>query len=283
VQDELIYHRHLREIADKDLEYLRKKDRQYNASWKRRGGVGAFFTIVRPWDRLENMVADMDYDLFGPIRKEGLAGPDGTVIACVRDIRRYLLLVEAHMTEEAAIIKNFVDRETAAHDRQFSDDVRQEGPFGAPDRPETRVVPRYVPGTPEDGGHHRREHDTELLWPWVAAKAKLLMDGLYLTDAWLERAPGVYVLGPVVTDLDKFKVLPPEVRRLYVPGDENSMVLNVGLAPGHVREGYYPTLPKEMNDHEYHTSGEIYRQFYRWTNMGEGKWLIRPELMGWCE
>jgi len=96
------YHRHMRAIAEADIAYIEKKDVQYAASWKQRGGIGAFFTIVRPWDRLERMLAMRDewaYDIFDAIGGEGLAGPDGSIIACVRDLRRYLLLVEAHMTE----------------------------------------------------------------------------------------------------------------------------------------------------------------------------------------
>jgi hypothetical protein len=108
----LNYHRHLDDIVAKDLAYVAKKDAQYNASWKRRGGVGAWFTIVRPWDRLENMTAyprtvthkgvtstAAPYNIFEVIGNEGLEGPDGSAIACVRDLRRYLLLLEAEMTE----------------------------------------------------------------------------------------------------------------------------------------------------------------------------------------
>jgi hypothetical protein len=100
-KEHLRYHRHLGQIADADLNYIKRKDCQYDASWKKRGGVGAWFTIARPMDRLVNFVesGDHQYDLFAKIGAEGLAGPDGSVIACVRDLRRYLLLVEAEMTQ----------------------------------------------------------------------------------------------------------------------------------------------------------------------------------------
>jgi hypothetical protein len=113
-KEHLKYHRHLGQIADADLNYIKLKDCQYDASWKKRGGPGAWFTIVRPWDRLSTFMEQpkegggfMDgiprwnqHDIFGAVRAEGLEGPDGSVIACIRDLRRYLLLVEAHMTEE---------------------------------------------------------------------------------------------------------------------------------------------------------------------------------------
>jgi len=103
--DKLNYHRHLESIAKADIEYVRRKDAQYDASWKKRKGIGAFFTIVRPWDRLENISQSVGYDIFTKIREEGLEGPDGSLIACVRDLRRYLLLVEAEMAEQLALQK----------------------------------------------------------------------------------------------------------------------------------------------------------------------------------
>ena len=97
------YHRNLNGVVSKDVEYVVKKDTQYRSSWKKRGGVGAFFTIVRPWDRLESIAGQSGYDLLGALEKEAssdhLEGVDGTLIACVRDIRRYLLLVEAELHE----------------------------------------------------------------------------------------------------------------------------------------------------------------------------------------
>ena len=60
-----------------DVEYVRHKDAQYDASWKKRDGVGAFFTIVRPWDRLESISRSVGYDIFANIREEGLEGPTG--------------------------------------------------------------------------------------------------------------------------------------------------------------------------------------------------------------
>ena len=100
VNDKLNYHRHLEAIVQADVEYVRRKDAQYDASWKKRDGIGAFFTIVRPWDRFESISRSAGYDVFTKIREEGIEGPDGSLIACVRDLRRYLLLVEAEMTEQ---------------------------------------------------------------------------------------------------------------------------------------------------------------------------------------
>jgi len=131
--DSLQYHRHMDAIVREDVKYLRTKDTQYNASWKKRSGPGAFFTIARPWDRLENISRMSGYDIFSIIEDEGLHGPDGSLIACVRDMRRYLLLVEAEMTER--LIQRNADSE-----KEF-----------------THAPKRYPPGTPENGGHHEKQ------------------------------------------------------------------------------------------------------------------------------
>jgi hypothetical protein len=120
----LSYHRHLEAVAAADVAYVKNKDAKYNASWKQRGGVGAYFTIVRPLDRMHVMLdptkmsgdqreAPMAlwtnspvpaYDMFAGIAAEGLEGPDGSLIACIRDARRYLMLVEAEMMERVGIL-----------------------------------------------------------------------------------------------------------------------------------------------------------------------------------
>jgi hypothetical protein len=41
-----------------------RKDREYGASWCRRGGVGAFFTVWRKIDRLDEQAKRRGYDLF---------------------------------------------------------------------------------------------------------------------------------------------------------------------------------------------------------------------------
>lgn len=101
-------------LAKRDAESVFKKDMEYGHSWRKRGGVGAFFVIARKWDRLEERLKQIysgsasqdvsaavsQYDLFGHItadnREEG-------IIDDVRDLRRYLLLVEEEMMERGAL------------------------------------------------------------------------------------------------------------------------------------------------------------------------------------
>lgn len=84
----------LEEIGREDAAGLKKAAQSYGNSWKKRGGVGAFMMLARKWDRLENYLPKFAYDIFKALasdtRSEG-------VIDDIRDLRRYLMLVEAEM------------------------------------------------------------------------------------------------------------------------------------------------------------------------------------------
>jgi len=73
---------------------LEEAEQSYGDSWKQRGGVGAFMMLARKWDRLEKQVTEQGYDIFQAItyddREEG-------VLDDIRDLRRYLFLVEAEV------------------------------------------------------------------------------------------------------------------------------------------------------------------------------------------
>lgn len=94
-------------VLARDNAYVQVKDRQYGSSWKKRGGVGAFMMLARKWDRLDEMLErNHNYDLFEGIRAaamNNMQGQDGTILAEVRDLRRYLALVEAEMIEQGAV------------------------------------------------------------------------------------------------------------------------------------------------------------------------------------
>lgn len=124
-KDKFAYHRWIEPVQNEDFRELMRKDKSYGASWKKRGGIGAFMMSARVWDRMEEMVTKrgafgggdkdaMPYDIFSWIIAENrdwnktidghrYVGRDGSVLACVRDLRRYLTLLEAEMMEQEAI------------------------------------------------------------------------------------------------------------------------------------------------------------------------------------
>ena len=103
----------LPEIAQEDVDQLNQKEREYGASWKKRGGVGAFMMLARKWDRLENMVDELKvydtptgkagfyagpYDIFSHVEGSEREGKSAeALLDTIGDLRRYLMLVEAEM------------------------------------------------------------------------------------------------------------------------------------------------------------------------------------------
>ncbi len=96
---------HLEAVAAADVAFVRMREKTYRGSWKRRGGVGAFMMLARKWDRLEEMLGFKDgtqYNIFAAIEAKP-SGGDGSTLAEVRDLRRYLLLVEAEMVSRGVV------------------------------------------------------------------------------------------------------------------------------------------------------------------------------------
>lgn len=81
-------------VAAGDVAGLKKAQESYGDSWKKRGGVGAFMMLARKWDRIELQVAAQSWDVFKSAETDSRA--EG-VIDDIRDLRRYLLLVEAEL------------------------------------------------------------------------------------------------------------------------------------------------------------------------------------------
>lgn len=94
-------------IAKQDVEGLLWAQRTYGDSWKKRGGIGAFFVTWRKVDRLEQLLKESlqlsegriiaAYDVFARMQREAEADISDAVLDSVRDLRRYLMLWEAEM------------------------------------------------------------------------------------------------------------------------------------------------------------------------------------------
>ena len=81
-------------LANGDVTALEEAQKSYGDSWRKRGGVGAFMMLARKWDRIENQVGNNNYDVFKTI-KDDLS--DTGILDDIRDLRRYLLLVEEYI------------------------------------------------------------------------------------------------------------------------------------------------------------------------------------------
>lgn len=95
----------LRDIASTDAPALEEKGRAYGSSWRKRGGVGAFMVMARKWDRIENQMEAAGYDIFEPLQKEMVAGTTDGLLDDIRDLRRYLLLVEGHVVDSLSTLE----------------------------------------------------------------------------------------------------------------------------------------------------------------------------------
>ena len=81
-------------LANDDVSALHEAEKSYGDSWKKRGGIGAFMMLARKWDRIEKQSCDYTYDIFLALEED--QRPEG-LIDDIRDLRRYLLLVEAQI------------------------------------------------------------------------------------------------------------------------------------------------------------------------------------------
>jgi len=86
----------IQNLANIDVAKLKLAQESYGGSWRKRGGIGAFMMLARKWDRVENQVTKDGYNIFDTIHND----PSSTgILDDIRDLRRYLLLVEGYVTD----------------------------------------------------------------------------------------------------------------------------------------------------------------------------------------
>jgi hypothetical protein len=97
--------------------------------------------MLRKIDRIEVMLKEVNYDVFKAC--SGLkSGDDGTMLAEIRDLRRYLLLIESE-------VWNLKAQKPLQADLLVAEK--------AVDQIIGHFAEGFRPGTPEDGGHHARQ------------------------------------------------------------------------------------------------------------------------------
>tara|TARA_R110000803_G_C11769945_1_gene295131 strand:- start:215 stop:550 length:336 start_codon:yes stop_codon:yes gene_type:complete len=93
----------MKTVAQNDLHALKKAEMSYGDSWKRRGGVGAFMMLARKFDRIEHQSEKHGWDIFEAGKAfQGEAG----LLDDIRDLRRYLLLVENDILHQDSLTES---------------------------------------------------------------------------------------------------------------------------------------------------------------------------------
>mgnify|MGYP003645728562 FL=1 len=103
----------MKNIAQEDVNTLKRAEDSYGDSWKRRGGVGAFMMLARKFDRIENQSEKHNWDIFEA--GDVYAGEEG-LLDDIRDLRRYLILIENQL----------VYGDDGPRDLDFGDDNEEE-------------------------------------------------------------------------------------------------------------------------------------------------------------
>lgn len=243
----------LEQVTIQDCATIREKEATYQGSWKRRGGVGAFMMLARKWDRIENMMttqSERQFDVFHGIEQD-TSGRDGSPLAEIRDLRCYLILIEAEMLSRGALDK----KPSHTHERRVP---RMEMP---PSCKDDAVHPsghdgRDIQRTPEDGAQHAS------LAPHVVRNdyfARKDISAELRTKFWNLRAPGVHVLDVRVENHE----LPRVLRDFYQLDTDGAWMLRIDRVPADARQ-FYQVLHRERNAFELDQMPEWQRKLYSW-------------------
>jgi hypothetical protein len=211
-----------------------------------------------------NIVMDMlrSEDIFAKIAEKP-DGEDGSVLACMRDLRRYFLLIEGEMVARGAIKQKFEKPRTPVQAG-----VRTISPY-----PEIKTTPN-----PGNGSQHAS------LVPWQIGPEyhNTLVDrvGTEAVEAFYKmRSAHVWRLEPIVEGVHK---LPRELVNVYEftvpsPGERACWVLKREMVPPDLEDDFM-RLQREMNTVEYEQSLPEFRFMYE--NV-QNKWILRDKFGEW--
>jgi len=255
-----------------------------------------------------NYVADLKFlcdshvaeDIFAKIQ-EHPAGEDGTVLACLRDLRRYLVLIEAEMVAEGTVQLPGQRRPTIEELEKILKEpekpvvVNEDGSVS--EMKSERRVPRYEVHGVETGSNYvalmpygqqpdpnclvNTEHvnDIDYLEPWIVSQNYFKMYGISAENRekfWSHRAKAVHVLEPHVESA----TLPRVLHGIYVfSSSETSWTLDMRRVPPSIRS-YFPNLGREKNMKEHEELPRWQRSLYVWDKDGQ-KYRLSSNNLDW--
>lgn len=100
----------IQSIADADVKSLSDAQKRYGDAWCKRGGISVFTKLADKWDKIQDYLTKppksdeafyngpsfAPYDVFGAVYETKAVNG---VIDDIRDLRRYLMLIEAYCTD----------------------------------------------------------------------------------------------------------------------------------------------------------------------------------------
>lgn len=336
---------HLESVALSDCAVLQTKEATYQGSWKRAGGRSAWFMARRNMDRLITMMAApkipeyFDYDIkkipaftdkqFEFLHKAFMSedvflkiranpkGEDGTVLACVRDLRRYFTLVEAEMIAEGVVEPETMgitlgDRHVEVYKPSGVDVYQAIADEKGLTREQVKQrvhklfysIPTHPPATPqfrspreeaearaEGGGHYAQERAEAVadggsqhasqnpLFPWQATREEF--------EALCSKHGDLMSPFYTVRALGLYQLEPvvasracaKELYPAYVYAGANKWIMRRAKVPFELEDNF-PRLRLELNTKEWEGISEDHQPMY-YQDTADLKWKIRAEFIDW--
>src|SRR5882672_2224320 len=192
-------------------------------------------------------------NIFAKIR-ENVSGEDGTVLACLRDLRRYLVLIEAEMMSRGVVAFSALTPSDALRFSQQHDAISSEVLDSQP----KRTVPRM---STMDQLH--------LSPPWLILSQSIETHP-EISPFYKQITPLTCILEPVV---DGAIACPFDVYLMLT----TRWVIKMEEVPTEMR-GFYPRVQQEMNAKEYEESRHQF--LYAFSEMGQ-KYVLLPSFAAW--
>lgn len=119
----------LRKLANRNVDLMIQKDREYGCSWRKRGGAGAFLTMSRKIDRIESMMEKYNNDIFKLEDARVAESLDDTLL----DLSNYcLLILEARAQIKAVRNEQSLERQRVLVTEEYKVDREEEFEEGGP-------------------------------------------------------------------------------------------------------------------------------------------------------